>query len=179
MKAKQINGFPEYYITDTGDVYSRNYHNTGRIRKTYKNKIHEYLYACIRKNTKTFSKRIHRLVAEAFIPNPENKPQVNHLSGDKTDNRVENLEWCTAKENIKHSFTVLKRVANKPWLNKKRSVHNRAKPVLQIKNGKIIAKYGCILDASAITNISRYGISNCCNNKQKIAGGYQWTFITK
>lgn len=116
------------------------------------------------------TKIVHRLVAEAFIPNPENKSCVNHKNGIKTDNRVENLEWVTTKENIIHSFIIL----GKKYKNGKE--HFRSKPVYQIKDGTVIREFFNITEASKRTEISISKISMVCRNKRKSAGGYQWTY---
>lgn len=87
-----------------------------------------YLNVVLYKDKKGLSHFVHRLVAGAFIPNPENKPQVNHKNGDSTDARVENLEWVTYSENIKHSYTDLGRIPF--WKGKNGVNHNRSKPIV-------------------------------------------------
>ena len=114
--------------------------------------------------------RIHRLVAESFIPNPENKPFVNHINGVKTDNRVENLEWVTAKQNINHSWRI--------GLSKPRYENiKQPKKVVQMDlQGNIIQTFNSLMDAERATGINNSGISKVCRGKQHITHGYKWRF---
>lgn len=93
-----------------------------------------YFYVCLCNSLGIRNHKIYRLSAQAFIPNPDNKPGVNHINGIKTDNRVENLEWCTEKENSIHAYKIGLNKAAKGSLNKKSKLTN--KQVLEIRENK-------------------------------------------
>lgn len=93
---------PKYEVSTIGNIKSFN-GKAPRILKPSPNK-NGYLRVCIYIGDKKKNCFVHRLVAQAFIPNPDNKPEVNHKNGIKTDNRVENLEWVTTSENVQHAF---------------------------------------------------------------------------
>lgn len=101
---KEIPGFPYQYISNLGRI--TNY--TGELRSTFLNGRgnHKYVRVHLYNGSESKCKMVHRLLAQAFIPNPENKPYINHINGVKTDNRIENLEWCTQLENVRHSISI-------------------------------------------------------------------------
>lgn len=116
---KKVKGYSSWYeVSNMGRLKTHNWKNKG-ITKIMRPAMDHggYLRTMLKRiDGKTHTIKVHRIVAENFIDNPENKPQVNHINGIRNDNRVINLEWCSHSENIKHSFFT-KRSSNKGTLN--------------------------------------------------------------
>ena len=153
------------------DEYSDIYliSNKGRLKNVKSDTIHAinldrdgYPHYLLCNKGKRKAIKAHRLVALAFIPNPNGLPCVNHKDEVKTNNSVDNLEWCTVKYNNSYG-TKITRIAKA----------NR-KPVVQIKEGEVIAIYESASEASSTTGANYSKIRMCCRGRRKTAGGYEW-----
>ena len=167
--------FNDYIITRDGNVISPS-------GKTLKGRVTKNGYLRVIISGKYYY--IHRLVADAFIPNEDNKPQIDHKNGNKKDNRVENLRWVTSYENMNNQLT--KDKIKNIMIGKKRSKESVDKQrktiksknnyvIVQLnKNNQIIATYDTIADASYCTNLCASDIGRCCSGKRLSCGGYKW-----
>ena len=131
-------------------------------------KGNEYKYVGLSKDDKPKYLRVHRLVAKAFVPNPDNLPEVNHIDEDKSNNRADNLEWVTRIQN-EHHGTKIERAA--------RTRDRRPVEALNEK-GEVVASYDRIADAAKALGISISTIWQVCNKirNYKTAGGYRWRY---
>lgn len=129
---KKINEFEDYSITKEGEIFS---HKTNKWLKPIFD-CDGYRQITLCKNNKRYTKRMHKLVALTYISNENNLPIINHINGIKTDNRIENLEWCSHSHNNKHAFEFgLKTISNKQKLRISLQGKLRAKIVLNTQTG--------------------------------------------
>lgn len=160
---KAIKGYNnQYWISDEGNVMSLK--NKGRLLKP--NLMNTGYYSVnLCKNGKLQLRLIHRLVAEAFIPNPDNLPCVNHKNEIKTDNRVENLEWCSYSYNNKYNNL------------EERKAISRSKPVIQYDmQGNFIRKWLSATEVERQMGYFNQNIQTCCQGKRKTAYGFKWKY---
>lgn len=129
------------------------------------------------KKGKVHNQAVHRIIAKTFIPNPENKPQIDHIDGNRLNNRVENLRWVTDKENVNNPITLKRKsVAAMGNYMKGRfgALHHNSKKVKCIETGSVFCGFA---EASRKTGISAFGISLVANGKRQTAGGYHWQYV--
>lgn len=161
-----------YLVSNCGRIKSLKNGETrkDKILKFIKNKC-GYLYVNLYKNNKYKSKTIHRLVAQAFIPNLNNLPQINHIDGNKENNNISNLEWCTRSENIKHAY--------KNGLHKINKHNERKVKQIDVENGIILNVFDSVRQIEKILGFSSTNISKCCRKEKNhnTAYGYNWEYI--
>ena len=148
-------------VKDFEGIYQIN--ENGQIRRLKDNfypcigvNAHGYFQVSLLKDKRRYNKKVHRLLAEAFIENPKQLATVNHIDGNKLNNDLSNLEWMTHEENAK--------------LGNEKSI------IQYDKSGNYINTYRSALEAHRVTGIDKSNISGVCTGKRKSAGGYLWAF---
>lgn len=182
---KPVTGFEIYEISDHGNIrsidrMSRNRLGSFFVKGTVLRQQHNnrgYRYVRLWKDGLQIKKYIHRLVAEAFVPNPNNLPQVNHLDNDPDNNMANNLEWCTHKQNMKWSEVQNRSVWGERAKQNARKGQRRL--WLPVIGQNVIT--GEVIRFTNLNDTKRAGfqpscVCNCCKGKRKTHKGYRWSY---
>lgn len=162
---KEISGYEGLYeVSDMGNVRSLKF-GKEKILKPWKSGM-GYLKVDLCKDGQCKSITVHRLIAEAFIPNPQGLETVNHKDEDKTNNVASNLEWMSQKDNLNYG-TRTKRAAE---------AHSKPVQMFDKSTGELLATFPSLREAERVTGINQSNISQCCLGKYKSAGGYIWKY---
>lgn len=185
---KDVPGYSGLYqVSNTGRVKSNERIDSNKhlvreriLKQSNRGNGYNVVVLCS-KGQKMFA--VHRLVAIAFIPNPNGLPQINHKNEIKTDNRVENLEWCTAKQNANHG-TRKSRISETRKCSKrcKEDVERRKRPIVQYDlSGNFIRRYDSISDAKIENGlrVNNGSLNACLKGEQKTAYGYIWKYANR
>lgn len=163
---KDVKGYEGLYqVSNLGRVKSLDYDGSKKERIMSPYNVHGYSRVRLFNDKKRVSTSVHRLVAGAFISNPENKPFVNHIDGNKSNNKIENLEWCNNSENLIHAYRVLKFKAS------------GGRPKKRVKNLDTGRVFSSVKEASVLTGVNRTSIISCCNGRYRTAGHQRWIYL--
>ncbi len=177
---KPISGY-NYSVSSCGKVRND---KTGQILSPW---LTSHGYPCVTlwQKGKGVKRPVHRLVAEAFIPNSDRKPCIDHINTVTSDNRVENLRWVTMKENSRNPITLsrLRRTTFKKGTDNPKTMTGKfgkenpvSRPIVQKLGDKVVAHYECARRAMFATGIDCGSITKVCRGQRKSAGGFQWQY---
>lgn len=164
---RPVKGYEDrYIINQIGTVISLNYRNTGNPKElASSDNGRGYLMVCLSKNGTSVPELIHRLVANTFIPNPNNLPQVNHIDEDKLNNSVTNLEWVTRSQNMRHGTA------------RSRMIEKQSKPIVaKDLKGEVIFEFSSLNDAGR-KGYDPSNISKCCRGIGATYKGLKWEYL--
>lgn len=176
---KKIKEFNDYLISSNGKCFSLKTNKLLKVQQ-YSN---EYLFYSFKINGVQHTRSVHHLLGIAFIPNPENKPTVNHKNHIRTDNRLENLEWATYPEQCDEIWKERASKARRTEKNINISINNfriasdkNKKPTYQYSlDGELVGVYSSVKDAAEAVGAFPQNISQCIKGKTKTVKGYKWS----
>lgn len=171
---KEVECYENYEVSNTGKVKTHNWMNRGITKEMSPSSCRGYLQVNLWKDGKQKCIRIHRLVAQAFIPNPYNLREVNHIDGNKLNNSVDNLEWCTREENLEHEHST--KLGDRAKEGLRNCAISKRKAVIAISKDGRRQEFVSVQEAARQLSIEATKISAVARGNRKTTNGYKFEY---